>query len=83
MFYSYRFICKFECCFLFSVYPLNDSLFFGSIRGKGLNNSVSDDDSEDSNAENNWKNDYPDEDDLESINEDDMVCCSLYRYTHI
>ncbi|KAF7287032.1 hypothetical protein GWI33_002417 [Rhynchophorus ferrugineus] len=56
-----------------SVYPLNDPLVFGSIRDNGLISSVSDDDSEDSNAEGNWRNDYPDEDDLESINEDDMV----------
>lgn len=31
------------------------------------------DDSEDSNAENNWRNDYPDEDDMQSITEEDII----------
>ncbi|XP_018569675.1 probable RNA polymerase II nuclear localization protein SLC7A6OS [Anoplophora glabripennis] len=56
-----------------SVYPLSDPLMLGSTRDNGLNDADSDDGSEDSNAENNWRNDYPDESDLESINEDDMV----------
>ncbi|XP_066254979.1 probable RNA polymerase II nuclear localization protein SLC7A6OS [Euwallacea similis] len=56
-----------------SVYPLNDPLVFGSARDNGLNNLDSDDESEDSNAEGNWRNSYPDEEDLESVNEDDMV----------
>ncbi|XP_030760736.1 probable RNA polymerase II nuclear localization protein SLC7A6OS isoform X2 [Sitophilus oryzae] len=56
-----------------SVYPLNDPLLFGSVRDNGLNESDSEYESEDSNAENNWKNDYPDEEDLESINENDMI----------
>lgn len=33
----------------------------------------SDIDSEDSNAENDWRNEYPDEDDMLSVTEDDMV----------
>ncbi|CAG9769098.1 unnamed protein product [Ceutorhynchus assimilis] len=56
-----------------SVYPVNDPLVFGSIRDNGLLDNDSDDESEDSNAENYWKNDYPDEEDLESVNEDDMI----------
>ncbi|KAL1513394.1 hypothetical protein ABEB36_002813 [Hypothenemus hampei] len=56
-----------------SVYPLNDPLFFGTIRDNSLNDPESDEDSEDSNAENHWRNDYPDEEDLESITEDDML----------
>ncbi|XP_072397806.1 uncharacterized protein fs(2)ltoPP43 [Diabrotica undecimpunctata] len=55
-----------------SIYPLNDSLLIGSARDNGLDESDSDE-SEDSNAECNWRNEYPDEDDMESINEDDMV----------
>ncbi|CAH1098518.1 unnamed protein product [Psylliodes chrysocephalus] len=55
-----------------SIYPLNDPLITGSTRDNGINDSDSED-SEDSNAECNWRNDYPDEDDMESINEDDMV----------
>lgn len=58
---------------LFSVHPLNDPLVFGSARDNGLDGLDSDDNSEDSNAENHWMNDYPDEEDLESITEDDMV----------
>lgn len=56
-----------------SVFPVHDPLIFGSMKDNGLNEQESDEDSEDSNAENNWKNDYPDEDDLASINEDDMI----------
>ncbi|XP_060517807.1 uncharacterized protein LOC132696790 [Cylas formicarius] len=60
-----------------SVYPLMDSQYdpfiFGSMRDNGLEGKDSDGDSDDSNAECNWRNDYPDEDDLESINEDDMI----------
>ncbi|VEN45934.1 unnamed protein product [Callosobruchus maculatus] len=55
-----------------SIHPWNDSLMYGSARDNGYNEADSDD-SEDSNAENNWRNDYPDESDMESINEDDMV----------
>lgn len=53
----------------FSIYPLKDPLFFSSTEDQ----PDSDLDSEDSNAENNWRNDYPDEDDMLSVNEDDMV----------
>lgn len=56
-----------------SVHPLNDPLIFGSARDNGLDGLDSDDNSEDSNAENHWMNDYPDEEDLESITEDDMI----------
>ncbi|KAJ8948891.1 hypothetical protein NQ318_005512 [Aromia moschata] len=56
-----------------SVYPLSNALITGSTRDNGLNEPDSDDGSEDSNAENNWRNDYPDESDMESVNEDDMV----------
>ncbi|XP_050302437.1 probable RNA polymerase II nuclear localization protein SLC7A6OS [Anthonomus grandis grandis] len=56
-----------------SIRPLNDPLFFGSVRDNGLNGEDSEDESEDSNAENYFTNDYPDEDDLQSINEDDMI----------
>lgn len=55
------------------MHPLNDPLIFGSARDNGLDGLDSDDNSEDSNAENHWMNDYPDEEDLESITEDDMV----------
>lgn len=54
----------------YSVYPLSDQLVYGSLRDNGLSDSY---DSEDSNAENNWRNDYPDESDPESINEEDMI----------
>lgn len=57
----------------FSVYPLSSELVYGSYRDNGINDTDSYD-SEDSNAESNWRNDYPDEEsDLESITEDDMV----------
>ncbi|CAH0556851.1 unnamed protein product [Brassicogethes aeneus] len=56
-----------------SVCPLDDPLLFGTARENGLQASDSECDSEDSNAENNWRNDYPDESDLESVNENDMV----------
>lgn len=55
---------------LCSVYPLSDQLVYGSHRDNGLSDSY---DSEDSNAENNWRNDYPDESDMESINDEDMI----------
>ncbi|CAH1953619.1 unnamed protein product [Acanthoscelides obtectus] len=55
-----------------SIHPWNDSLMYGSARDNGYKDADSDD-SEDSNAENNWRNDYPDESDMESINQDDMV----------
>lgn len=54
----------------YSVYPLSDQLVYGSHRDNGLSDSY---DSEDSNAENNWRNDYPDESDAGSINEEDMI----------
>lgn len=57
----------------YSIYPLNDPLVFGAAKENGLDDNSSDEDSEDSNAESNWKNDYPDEDDMDSINEEDMV----------
>ncbi|CAG9863477.1 unnamed protein product [Phyllotreta striolata] len=53
-----------------SIYPISDVMLGDNCYDKDLSDS---DDSEDSNAECNWRNDYPDEDDLESINEDDMV----------
>lgn len=49
----------------------HDQLVFDSHRGSGV--YISDDDSEDSNDESHWKNDYPDSDHSEhSIGEDDM-----------
>lgn len=48
---------------------MKETLFFSPSEDK----PDSDLDSEDSNAENNWRNDYPDEDDMISVNEDDMV----------
>lgn len=58
---------------VFSVYPLSDELVYGSYRDNGFNDTDSYD-SEDSNAENNWRNDYPDEEsDLESVTEEDMM----------
>lgn len=54
----------------FSVYPLNGELVYGSYRQDDTESY----DSEDSNAENNWRNDYPEEEsDMESVTEDDMV----------
>ncbi|KAK5646275.1 hypothetical protein RI129_004739 [Pyrocoelia pectoralis] len=59
-----------------SVYPLSEGLVYGSYRNNGYNYAESDD-SEDSNAENHWRNDYPDESDVtsddESVTEDDMM----------
>lgn len=52
-----------------SICPLKDPLFFSPSEDQ-LDSDV---DSEDSNAENNWRNDYPDEDDMLSINDDDMI----------
>lgn len=45
---------------------------YGSRADNGFNDAESYD-SEDSNAENNWRNDYPDESDMDSVTEDDMV----------
>ncbi|XP_044266951.1 probable RNA polymerase II nuclear localization protein SLC7A6OS isoform X2 [Tribolium madens] len=56
-----------------SMYPYNDVFMYGSMRDNGLNDADSDTDSEDSNAENCWKNDYPDESDMESVTEEDML----------
>ncbi|EFA03974.1 probable RNA polymerase II nuclear localization protein SLC7A6OS [Tribolium castaneum] len=56
-----------------SMYPYNDVFMYGSVRDNGLKEADSDDDSEDSNAENFWKNDYPDESDMESVTEEDML----------
>lgn len=52
-----------------SIHPLKDPLFFSPAEDQ----PDSDGGSEDSNAENNWRNDYPDEEDMLSVNEDDMV----------
>ncbi|KAB0804294.1 hypothetical protein PPYR_01264 [Photinus pyralis] len=61
---------------LISVYPLSEGLVYGSYRDNGYNYPDSDY-SEDSNAENHWRNDYPDESDCEShdesITENDMM----------
>lgn len=59
-------------CFCCSVYPLSDDLIFGSARDNGCKDSDSEE-SDDSNDENNWRNDYPEESDHESITEEDMV----------
>lgn len=56
---------------LIGVYPLSDELVYGTYRDNGLMDS--DNESEDSNDENNWRNDYPDEEDAESITQDDML----------
>ncbi|KAK4879652.1 hypothetical protein RN001_007798 [Aquatica leii] len=58
-----------------SVYPLSEGLVYGSARDNGYHYSESDN-SEDSNAENHWKNDYPDESDVEDFEdpyEDDSI----------
>lgn len=55
--------------FCYSIYPLKDRLFFSPTEDQ----LDSDLESEDSNAENNWRNDYPDEDDIFSVSEDDIV----------
>ncbi|CAG9825301.1 unnamed protein product [Phaedon cochleariae] len=54
-----------------SVQHLMEFLPAGSSVDTGVLDS--DQDSEDSNAECNWKNDYPDESDMESVDEKDMV----------
>ncbi|KAK9708163.1 Transcription factor Iwr1 [Popillia japonica] len=53
---------------LISVYPLSNELVYGNE----CEESIDTDDS-DSNDENNWRNDYPDETDVESITEEDMM----------
>lgn len=51
-----------------SLCPVNDLVF------ETENDTIEQyDDSDDSNAENNWRNSYPDESDCESINEDDII----------
>lgn len=58
------------------IHPLTFELVNDSYRGDGLNDMNDDSDgSEDSNAENNWRNDYPDEieGDADSITEQDML----------
>lgn len=52
---------------------MSDNLVFDGARGQSNNLDSDDDDSDDSNAECCWKNDYPDESDMESVNDDDMV----------
>lgn len=57
---------------LVSVHPLQQDLVFGSYRENGLD-SDGDFESEDSNSESNWRNDYPDSDHSEnSICDEDM-----------
>ncbi|XP_015521461.1 probable RNA polymerase II nuclear localization protein SLC7A6OS [Neodiprion pinetum] len=57
---------------LVSIHPFQDELVFGSYRDNGIDAEVYDQ-SEDSNSESNWRNDYPDSDHSEnSICEDDM-----------
>ncbi|XP_046745425.1 probable RNA polymerase II nuclear localization protein SLC7A6OS [Diprion similis] len=57
---------------LVSVHPLQEELVFGSYRDNGIDAEVCDQ-SEDSNSESNWRNDYPDSDHSEnSICEEDM-----------
>lgn len=68
---------------LVGVYPLSNELVYGSHRDNGAADS-DDDESEDSNAENNWRNEYPDEDeyrDDNSITEDDMI--SAMQHVHL
>lgn len=43
------------------------------MRDNGLNDRDSSDESEDSNCENHWRNDYPDESDKDSVTSNDMV----------
>lgn len=51
-----------------SVHPL-----YGELVYESYNDPIEvDDDDEDSNSENNWRNDYPDEED-ESVGDDDML----------
>lgn len=68
-----RFYCisiwiNFNC----SIENYETHLVLGSYRENGLVASDDDDDSEDSNAENNWRNDYPDSE-PSSIDEEDMI----------
>lgn len=56
---------------IFSVLPIEPELVFDDYRDTADGNDY-DSSSEDSNAENNWRNDYPDEDDAGSIGENDM-----------
>ncbi|ENN79525.1 probable RNA polymerase II nuclear localization protein SLC7A6OS [Dendroctonus ponderosae] len=56
-----------------SIHRLNDPVEFGAAEDYDLVDDASDEDTDDSNAENNWKNDYPEDDEFDSINEEDMV----------
>ncbi|KAI4465016.1 rna polymerase ii nuclear localization protein slc7a6os-related [Holotrichia oblita] len=53
---------------LISVYPLSNDLVYPNECEQNI-----DTDDSDSNDENNWRNDYPDETDVESITEEDMM----------
>lgn len=56
-----------------SIYPLSDNLVYGSYRDNGIDYDETEQ-SDDSNDENNWRNDYPDESDSDSdLNEEDLV----------
>ncbi|XP_024944048.1 probable RNA polymerase II nuclear localization protein SLC7A6OS [Cephus cinctus] len=57
---------------LVSVHPLNQELVFDTYREPGANTDI-ECESEDSNSESNWRNDYPDSDHSEgSVGEDDI-----------
>ncbi|XP_047544852.1 probable RNA polymerase II nuclear localization protein SLC7A6OS [Vanessa atalanta] len=56
---------------LVSIEDYETNLIFGSYRDNGLAES-DEDDSEDSNAENDWRNDYPDSE-PSSLDEEDMI----------
>lgn len=59
---------------MISVYPLSENLVYGSYRDNGLNESDDTNDSEDSNAENYYTNDYPDEESgAESVTDEYMI----------
>lgn len=59
-------------CFYYSILEYNDYLY-SRARLENSDDESDDNEDEDSNDENNWRNDYPDEDeDVESIGERDM-----------
>ncbi|XP_022918878.1 probable RNA polymerase II nuclear localization protein SLC7A6OS [Onthophagus taurus] len=53
------------------VLPWTDQLIYGSARDNGLEVEEPETDDSDSNAENNWRNDYPDE--IDDITEEDIL----------
>lgn len=52
-----------------SIHPLYGDLIFETYN----NGNEVDDEDEDSNSENNWRNDYPDTEEDESVEDEDML----------